>query len=181
MLCSKIDPYNKLELIMSISMFLRAIVLLHLVLAAYTATWAQESAALSVHRLCSQGSVGEKIHLRYWYPEVSNDLPEPVCLISAPEFSREAFRSVQIEANQTQSGATVVIEYDQSAKLLIEKMSRENLRKPIAIVVANKILSIPMVTQPYSDIKLFIATPSRSDAERIVAVLKGNSKRSGGQ
>jgi len=166
---------------MSISMLLRAVVSLHFVLVAYTSAWAQESTALSVHRLCSQGSGGEKLHLRYWYPEVSNGLPEPVCLISAPEFSREAFRSVQIEANQTPSGATVVIEYDQSAKPLIEKMSRENVRKPIAIVVANKILSMPMVTQPYSDTKLFIATPSRSDAERIVAVLKGNSKRSGGQ
>ena len=156
---------------MRFSVYFRFIVALTLMLGIVNVSLAQEPATISVHRTCIDGGMGKKLHLRYWSPEVNNGLPEPVCVIETPAFGGMPFRSVHIESDRTGIGAMVVVEFEESARPLIEKMSRDNVGKLMAIVVRDRIVSMPMISRPYSDNKLLISVASDREAARIVAAL----------
>jgi preprotein translocase subunit SecD len=64
-----------------------------------------------------------------------------------------------------------VVEFDETARPLIEKMSQDNVGKLMAVVVGDRIASMPMISRPYSDNKLLISVSSEREATRIVAAL----------
>ncbi len=79
---------------------------------------AQERASVSVHRTCIGGGTGEKVFLRYWWPDVNDSIPEPVCVFKTPEFGGLPLRSARITPDRTGIGAIVVIEFDETARRL---------------------------------------------------------------
>ena len=108
--------------------------------------------------------------LPYWYPGVNDSIPEPVCVFKSPEFGGLPFRAAKI-TRDSRGRASVVIEFDEDARPLIERMTAENVGKVVAIVVGDRIASMPMIWKAYSDNKFVIGVRNESDAERIVAVL----------
>ena len=65
----------------------------------------------------------------------------------------------------------VAVEFDDSAKALIENMGRANVGRIVAVVVSGRIVSMPMIVRPYSDNRLLIAVASEQEATRLVAEL----------
>jgi hypothetical protein len=149
----------------------RLFVALSLLLGIDDGSLAQERASVSVHRTCIGGGTGEKLFLRYWWPDVNNSIPEPVCVFKTSEFGDLPFRSARITPDRTGIGAIVVVEFDETARPLIEKMSQDNVGKLMAVVVGDRIASMPMISRPYSDNKLLISVSSEREATRIVAAL----------
>jgi len=132
---------------------------------------AQDNQRLSVHRICVQGGTGEKLLLQYSSPAVNTGLPEPVCVFKAPEFEGLPIRSVRVLSEPSAGGAVVAVEFDDSAKALIESMSRANVGRIVAVVVSGRVVSMPMIFRPYADNKLLIAVASEHEATRLVAEL----------
>jgi hypothetical protein len=146
-------------------------VALFLLLGVPDVSLAQDHEGLSVHRICVQGGTGEKLFLRYWSPAVNTGLPEPVCVFKAPEFGGLPIRSLRVLREPSAGGAMVAVEFDDSARTWIEKMSRANVGNIVAVVVSGRIVSMPMITRPYSDNKLLIVVASEEEATRLVAAL----------
>jgi preprotein translocase subunit SecD len=139
------------------------------------ATFAQDKTQVSVHRTCIADGSGEKLSLRYWYPDVNNSLPEPVCVFKTPEFGGVPFRSAKVTYDSGRATANIVVEFDESARSLIEKMTARNLGNVVAIVVGDRIASMPMIWKAYSDNKLLIVVRNKNEAARIVNVLNGGA------
>jgi preprotein translocase subunit SecD len=150
------------------------VVIISLILGIAKVSLGQELASVSVHRSCIEGGPGEKVQLRYWFPdEMNNGISEPVCVFKTPEFGGFQVRSVRIEPDRRSGiGAIVVVEFDEAARPLIAKMSQGNVGKLVAVVVGNRIISMPMIWRPFSDKKLLICVSSVEEAARIVAAIK---------
>ena len=151
----------------------RSLVVTFLALGVSSGSLAQERTQVAVHRACIAGGSGEKLFLRYWYPGVNDSIPEPVCVFKSPEFGGLPFRSAKI-TRDSRGRASVVVEFDEDARPLIERMTAQNIGKLVAIVVGDRIASMPMIWKAYSDNKLVIGAGNESDAERIVAVLNAS-------
>jgi len=160
------------------SVAFRLFVALSLLLGIANGSVAQERVSVSVHRTCMGGGTGEKIFLRYWWPDVNDSIPEPVCVFKIPEFGGLPFRSARITPDRTGIGAIVVVEFDEAARPLIEKMSQDNVGKLMAVVVGDRIASMPMISRPYFDSKLLISVSRKGEATRIVAALSPGSGES---
>ena len=148
----------------------RSLVVAVLTIGAVSGSLAQERIQVAVHRACITGGSGDKMFLPYWYPGVNDSIPEPVCVFKSPEFGGLPFRAAKI-TRDSRGRASVVIEFDEDARPLIERMTAENVGKVVAIVVGDRIASMPMIWKAYSDNKFVIGVRNESDAERIVAIL----------
>jgi len=132
--------------------------------------YAAETTPLTIHRVCS-GPVpeSERLSLRYWSPEAARGNPDPACVLRKPELAGLPFRAARVEPDPQGIGAVAVIELEESARPRIEQMTKNNKGNLIAFVVDNRVVSIAMVTRPYSDNRILVSTMSRGDAEKIVA------------
>ena len=136
---------------------------------------AQHQTPVSVHRTCMTDGSGEKLFLRYWYPDANNGIPEPVCVFKAPEFGGLPFRSAKLTYDSGRATANVVVEFDEAARPLIEKMTARNLGQVVAIVVGDRIASMPMIWKAYSDTRLLIVVRNKNEAAQIVTVLNSGT------
>ena len=137
---------------------------------------AADRTPLTIHRECSGAAAGsDRLFLRFWSPEVARGNPEPVCVLRKPELANLPFRSARVEPSPQGVGVVAIIELDESARPLIEQMTRNNKGNLVAFVVDNRVVSLAMVTRAYSDNRILVSTLTRADAERIVlAVSPGN-------
>ena len=132
----------------------------------------QAQVLLSMHRACVTGGVTEKLFLRYWPPQPDNGIPEPVCVAKTPALEALPVRAAHVEPNRRIGvGAIVVIEFDDTARPLIEKMSRDNVGKMMAVVVGDRIVSMPVISRAFSDNKLPLGAASEVDIKRILSAV----------
>jgi preprotein translocase subunit SecD len=137
------------------------------------ASLGQAQAVLSMHRTCITGGVvGEKLFLRYWPAPPDNGIPEPVCVAKTPALEGLPIRSAHVEPDRRSGlGAIVVVEFDDTARPLIEKMSRDNVGKMMAVVVGDRIVSMPVISRSFSDNKLPISASSNGEVKRILSAV----------
>src|SRR5258708_40087604 len=110
--------YWKLGLIMRSSVAFRLFVALSPLLGIADGSLAQERASVSVHRTCIGGGTGEKVFLRYWWPDVNDSIPEPVCVFKTPEFGGLPLPSARTTPDRTGICSIVVIEFCENAPRL---------------------------------------------------------------
>src|SRR5204862_4928432 len=79
-----------------------------MLLALATPSPAQEKTQVSVHRTCISDGKGEKLYLSYWYPNVNDSIPEPVCVFKTPEFGGMPFRSANVAYENVRASANIV-------------------------------------------------------------------------
>ena len=132
----------------------------------------QAQTVLSMHRACVTGGVSENLFLPYWPPQPDNGIAEPVCVDKTAALEALPIRTTHVEPNRVSGvGAIVVIEFDDTAKPLIEKMSRDNVGKMMAVVVGDRIASMPVISRPFSDNKLYLSASSEVDTKRILSAV----------
>jgi len=153
----------------------RSLISVFMLLALATPSPAQEKTPVSVHRTCIADGKGEKLYLRYWFPDVNDSIPEPVCVFKTPELGGVPFRSANITYDSGRAAANIVVEFDEAARPLIEKMTARNLGNVVAIVVGDRIASMPMIWKAYSDNKLLIVVRNKNEAARILNVLNSGA------
>jgi preprotein translocase subunit SecD len=131
-----------------------------------------EKTPLAIHLICD-GLVpqNKRLLLHYWSPEVARGNSDPACVLQKPELVDLTIRSARVEPDPQGIGAVAVIELGESARPLIEQMTKNNKGRLLAFVVDRRIAMIAMVTRPYSDTRILITTRSRDDAERIVSAV----------
>ncbi len=136
------------------------------------ASLAQAQALLSMHRTCITGGVSEKLFLRYWPPQPDNGIAEPVCVAKTPAFEALPIRSSHVEPNRVSGvGAIIVVEFDDTARPLIEKMSADNVGKMMAVVIGDRIVSMPVISRPFSESKLFLSASTDGEIKRMLSAL----------
>jgi len=143
--------------------------------------YAAETTPLTIHRVCSGSEAKtERLSLSYWSADVARGNPDPACVLREPELAGLPFRAARVEPDPQGIGAVAVIELEESARPRIEEMTKKNKGNLVAFVVDNRVVSIAMITRPYSDNRILVSTSSRADAERIVAAAsprKSSGKR----
>ena len=136
--------------------------------------WAAE---VTIHRVCDYYTPVDKAQLlEYASTDLAARGPQPACVVKDPLFSGYRVVSSRVERNSNGAGAVAVLEFEEAARKQIERMSSENRGQQLAVVVAGRIVSLPMITRPYSDNKLIISSASESDAMRIVAAIHSHAQ-----
>ena len=137
------------------------------------ASQAHGQTVLSMHRGCIDGGAGDKLFLRYWPPAPDNGIPEPVCVVKLAALHSLPIRSAHVVPNRRSgAGAVVVVEFDETATPLIEKMSRDNVGKLMAVVVGDRIVAMPMISRTFSSNKLPIGASTDAEVKRILAAVR---------
>lgn len=93
-------------------------------------------------------------------------------MLSKAVLAEKQVISVSIESLPHGNGALLAIEVGEGARTEIEKMSKENVSKSVAVVSKGRVLSLPVITQPYSDSRILMTTSTMADAEEVAAALR---------
>lgn len=140
---------------------------------------AAEPTILTVHRECSDSETksieSDKLFLRFLSKEAAGRNSEPVCVLGKPELSGFPVLSARVEPSTQGIGALIAIDLGEGARSAIEKMTRDNKWKSMAVVVNARIVSLATITQAYSDTRILISVPTKADAE-IIAVAVSTSR-----
>jgi preprotein translocase subunit SecD len=130
---------------------------------------AHAQSTLSIHRACIDGGTGETLLLRYWPPAPDNGIPEPVCVVKAAALDTLPIRSVQLVPDRRSgAGAVVMLEFDESATTAIEKMSRDNVGRLMAVVVRDRIVATPVISRVLSSNTLPLGAATEAEVRRIL-------------
>jgi preprotein translocase subunit SecD len=139
---------------------------------------AADMTLLTIHRECSgEEATSDQLLLRYLSPAAAQGNPDPVCVLRKPELADLPIHSARVEPSPGGVGARAVIELDESAKPLIEQMTRNNKGKNVAFVVDHRVVSLAMITRAYSDNRILVNTLTRADAERVVLAVSPEKHR----
>ncbi|MEQ1663257.1 MAG: hypothetical protein ABL877_11235 [Thiobacillus sp.] len=136
---------------------------------------AADMAPLTIYRVCmGQVAANDRMWLHFWSPEVAQGNTDPICVLRKPELAGLPVRSARVGPSPLGVGAVAIIGLDESARPLIEQMTRRNKGNLVVFVVDQRVVSLAMITQAYADSRIFITTLTRADADEIVStVLRG--------
>lgn len=97
-----------------------------------------------------------------------------VRLVQHPAVSKREIRKVKVDMHNHQRYPIVAIKFTKEGALNFEKVTEENIGKPLAIVIGGKVVSLPTVQQKISGGKMQISGNfSLEEAKQMVKTLKG--------
>jgi preprotein translocase subunit SecD len=136
------------------------------------ATSAADTPTLTVHLDCS-GAVpqDERMAVRYWSPELARGKADPACVRRNPELAGLPFTAARVEPGAAGVGAVAVLELDESARPLLERLTQQNRGRSLAFIADGRILLVALIFRPYSDHRIYIHTGTRAEAERLVSAV----------